>query len=83
MVLNEKNTSKFNEDFIKNYDESSKKGYDLKVDVEYPKRLHNLHSDLSVLLERMKIKKNAASFFVICMIKKLSCSHESFKTNTK
>ena len=38
----EKNVSKFNEEFIKNYDEDSNKGYILKVDVEYLKDLHNL-----------------------------------------
>ena len=38
----EKNMSKFNENFIKNYDEDSDIGYILEVDVEYPKRLHNL-----------------------------------------
>ena len=32
-----KNVSKINEDFIKNYDEDSDKGYILEVDVEYPK----------------------------------------------
>ena len=30
--------SQFNEDFIKNYDEDSNKGYFLEVDVEYPKK---------------------------------------------
>ena len=30
---------KFNENFIKNYDEDSNKGYFLEVDVEYPKNL--------------------------------------------
>ena len=29
--------SQFKEDFIKNYDENSDKGYFLEVDVEYPK----------------------------------------------
>ena len=53
----EKNVSKFDEDFLKNYDEDSNKGYILEVDVEYPKDLHNLHSDLPFLSERMKIKK--------------------------
>ena len=32
-----KNLSKFNEIFIRNYDENSDKGYFLEVDVEYPK----------------------------------------------
>ena len=49
--------SKFNEDFIKDYDEDSDKGYILEVDVEYPKNIHDLHSDLPFLPERMKINK--------------------------
>ena len=53
----EKNVSKFDEDLIKNYDEDSNKKYILEVDVEYPKDLHNLHSDLPFLSKRMKIKK--------------------------
>ena len=56
MVLNEKKVSKFDEGFMKNYDEDSNKGYILEVDVEYPKDLHNLHSDLPFLSERTKIK---------------------------
>ena len=49
--------SQLKEDYTKNYDEDSTKGYFLKVDVEYPKNLHNLHSDLPFLPERKKIKK--------------------------
>ena len=49
--------SKFNKDFIKNYDEHSDKGYFLKVDVEYPKNLFNLHTDSPFLPEREKIGK--------------------------
>ena len=44
-------TSKINEDFIKNYYENSKKGY-------YTiKKLHDLHSDLPFLPKRIKIDK--------------------------
>ena len=43
--------------FIKNYDEDSDKGYILEVDVKYPKKLHDLHSDLPFLPKRMKINK--------------------------
>ena len=56
MVLNGKNISKFVEQFIKSYDEYSNKGYNLEADVEYPKDLHNLHSDLPFLSERIIIK---------------------------
>ena len=48
---------KINEEFIKNYNENDKKGYILEVDVKYPKKLHNLHSDLPFLPERMEINK--------------------------
>ena len=46
-----------NEEFMKNYNESDKKGYILEVDVKYPKKLHDLHSDLPFLPERMEINK--------------------------
>ena len=52
-----KDTSKFNEDFIKSYNEESGEGYFLQVDVQYPKKLHELHIDSSFLPERMKIEK--------------------------
>ena len=49
----------FTEDFIKNYDENSDKGYILEVDVEYPENIRVLHSDLLFLPERMKINKGS------------------------
>ena len=49
--------SKMDEDFIKNYDKDIDKGYILEVDVEYPKKLYNLDSDLPFLPEGMKIDK--------------------------
>ena len=53
--------SKFDERFIKNYDENSDKGYILEVDVEYTKNLHAPHKDLSFSSERMKINKLACT----------------------
>ena len=47
-------TSKFNEDFIKSYNEDSDEGYFLDVDVQYPEILHDLHNDLLFLPERIK-----------------------------
>ena len=47
--------SKIDEDFMKNYDEDSDVGYFIKADIEYPKEIHNKHSDLSFLPERMKV----------------------------
>ena len=46
-----------NEEFIKNYNENDKKGYIPEVAVKYPKKLHDLHSNLPFLSERMEINK--------------------------
>ena len=46
-----------NEEFIKNYNENDNKAYILEVDITYLKKLHELHSDLPFLLERMGINK--------------------------
>ena len=51
------NINEINEEFIKNYNENDNKGYILEVDVKYSKRLHELHSDLPFLSERMKVNK--------------------------
>ena len=59
MVLNEKKIiHRFDKEFMKNYNEDSDKGYILEIDVEYPKNLYNLHSDLPFLPEKMKTKLN-------------------------
>ena len=47
-----------NEKLVKSYDKkNSDKGYILEVDVDYPSKLHKLHSDMPFLPERMKINK--------------------------
>ena len=46
-----------NEEFIKNYNESDKKGYIVEADIKYPKKLQDLLSDLPLLPERMEINK--------------------------
>ena len=61
-----KNSSNFNKDFIKEYDENSNTGYFFEVDVEYPKTLFNSHKDLPFLPERKKVEK----------VEKLICSIE-------
>ena len=56
MTLNgKKYTSKFKEDFMKNYDENSNKEYILGVDIEYSKNFYHLHNELLFLSERVKI----------------------------
>ena len=47
-----KNMSKFTEEFIKNYDEDRDKGYTLKVNIKYPKKFHDLHSEFPVLTRK-------------------------------
>ena len=49
--------SEIDENFIKNYDEDSNVGYFIEAGIEYPKELHNKHSDLPFLPERMKVNK--------------------------
>ena len=58
--------SRFNETFIKKYNENSDIGYFLEVDIDYPKELFNLHKDLPFLPERKKVNK----------VEKLICSIE-------
>ena len=60
--------SKFDERFIKNYNEDSNKVYFLEIDVEYPKNLFKFHNDLPFLHERKS--KNVISLFVTFMTRK-------------
>ena len=52
-----KDTSQFNEDFIKTHNEETDEVYFLEVDFQYLEKLHELHNDLTFLPERVKIEK--------------------------
>ena len=77
-----KNLSRFNESFIKGYNENSDRGYFFEVNVEYPKNLFSLHKDMLYLPERKK-SKNVKSLLKTHKIKKICCSHKCFKTSIK
>ena len=47
--------SKIDEYFVKDYDKNNNKGYIFDVDIDYPSKLQDLHSDLPFLPERMSI----------------------------
>ena len=81
--VKQKKLSRFNEDFIKKYDEDCHKGYFLEVDIDYSKALFNFHKNLLFLPERKKVEKNEK---LICSLEdkgKLCYSHRSFKTSIK
>ena len=50
-------TSQFNEDFIKNYNEESNKGYFLEVDVQYPKNYMNFIMTYHFYQKEWKLEK--------------------------
>ena len=70
-----KDTSQFNEDFVKKYNKESDELYFLEDDVQYLKKLHRLHKNLLFLTERIKIEKveklasnlHDKTEFVICI----------------
>ena len=58
-----KDLKDINQKFIKKYDEdSSEKGYILEVDVEFPKKLLDEHSDLPFLPDKFKIYKTYKTY---------------------
>ena len=76
------NLSMFTEDFIKNYDEEGDVGYLLVVDIEYPKKLRMVHSDLPFLPEKIKIN-NCPKLICNVTDKEKSISYYCIKTSIK
>ena len=60
--VEEDDLSRLNENFIKNYDENSDKGYFLDAYVKYSKKIFNLHKDLPFLPGK-KVRKNQKTCF--------------------
>ena len=81
--VEENDLSKFNEKFIKSYNENSDKGYFLEVDVKYQKNLHKLHSDLPFLPKRKKKRKSQKACLYTTRKRKICCPHKSLKTSIK
>ena len=50
-------TSEFNENFVKRYNDEIDEGYFLEVDVQYLEILHNIYNDFHLLPEIMKTEK--------------------------
>ena len=68
--------TEIDEKFIKNYDEDSDKGNILEVDVKYPRKLHDVHSDLPFWPKRMKIDKCKR---LVCNL----CNKEKYVVHTR
>ena len=56
----------FDEKFMQDYDENNEKAYILEVDLKYVKNLRELHNDLLVLPQRMKIEKYGTLVCNVC-----------------
>ena len=77
-------TSQFNEDFIKNYNEESNEVYFLEADVQYLEKLHHFHNDLPFLSERMKSEKFEKLVANLHDKTQKKCyTHKKFKTRIK
>ena len=53
-----KDTSQFNEDFIKNYNEERDEGYFLEIDVQYLEEVPEFHNNLPFFSEIIKLEKS-------------------------
>ena len=75
--------NEINEEFLKSYNENDNKGYIFEVDVRYPKRLHDLHSDLQFLPEIMEINKCKKLICNLANKKKICHTRKFIETSVK
>ena len=66
--------NKINKINLAKYDEESKKGLILEVDLEYPKDLHNLHNDYPCAPEKVKVTKDMLSDYCLNIATKYNIS---------
>ena len=76
-------TYQFNEDFVKNYNEESDEGYFFEVDVQYPKKIHELHNDLPFLSKRMELGKVEKLVTNVHDENEYAVTHKKFKASIK
>ena len=50
-------TKKMTDDFIMSYSQENERGYILEVDLDYPKEIHDLHTDYPLAVEKIKIDR--------------------------
>ena len=74
--------SKFNENFIKSYNEKSNERHFLVVDVQYSEHLHELHNDLPFLPEIKKVEK-IKKLVANLQDKKIYYTHDKSKMSIK
>ena len=55
--------SRIDENFVKSYNKNSCKGYILKVDVDYPRELQDLHRDFPFLPEKVVVNNTKKLIF--------------------
>ena len=77
------NTSQFNKDYIKSYNEESDEAYFLKVGVQYAEKIPDIHNDLPFFFEIMKIDK-AEKLLANLLDEKYTChTYKKIKINIK
>ena len=67
---------------IQKLSDTSKEGYILEVDLEYPKNLHDLHNDFPLAPERMMIKTENLSPFCFNLLKDVTGKKAQKQKNT-